>query len=81
LPENVFVAAVRYSIPASAVRMTKISTRGNLRGRGRGRSCATRAPAKKKEPAKGKEVEENHAALEALKENCTRGYYQCCTRS
>jgi hypothetical protein len=51
LPENAFVASARENIPAIGVRVTTSSTRGNLRGRGRGRSCATREPAKRKEPA------------------------------
>jgi hypothetical protein len=51
LPENAFVASARDNIPAPAVRVTTASARGNLRGRGRGRSCATREPTKRKEPA------------------------------
>jgi hypothetical protein len=43
-------AAARDSIPSAPVRVTTASTRGNLRGRGRGRSCATREAAKRKEP-------------------------------
>jgi hypothetical protein len=35
---------------SAAVRVTTASTRGKFRGRGRGRSCATREPAKRKEP-------------------------------
>jgi hypothetical protein len=51
LPENAFAAAARESIPEPAIRVTTASIRGNLRGRGRGRSCATREPAKSKELA------------------------------
>jgi hypothetical protein len=50
LQYNAFIAAGRDSIPSVAVRVTTASTRGNFRGRGRGRSCATREPAKRKEP-------------------------------
>jgi hypothetical protein len=46
LPENAFVAAARDSIPSGGQRITTASTRGNLRGRGRGRSNASRAPPK-----------------------------------
>jgi hypothetical protein len=49
LPDNAFIAAARDSIPSVGVRVITASTRGNLRGRGRGRSCATREPAKRKE--------------------------------
>ena len=49
LPENAFVAAARDSIPETRARVTTASTRGNLRGRGRGRSCATRQPSTRKE--------------------------------
>jgi hypothetical protein len=37
LPENAFVVAARDSMPASGVRVTTASTRGNLSGRGKGR--------------------------------------------
>jgi hypothetical protein len=36
LPENAFVQAARDSIPAARNRITTASTRGKLRGRGRG---------------------------------------------
>jgi hypothetical protein len=42
LPENAFVVSARDSAPASRVRVTTASNRGNLRGRGRGRSSTPR---------------------------------------
>ena len=50
LPENVFVVAARDSIPHSKNRVTTATTRGNLRGRGKGRNQANGA-ARSKGPA------------------------------
>ena len=46
LPGNAFVVATRDSIPQPSVRVTTASSRGNLRGRGRGRTSAPRGPAR-----------------------------------
>jgi hypothetical protein len=51
LPENAFVQEARDSIPEARGRVTTASTRGNLRGRGRGRTNAPRAPTRQSVPS------------------------------
>lgn len=43
LPQNAFIVSARDSIPEARQRVTTATTRGNLMGRGGGRSTATRA--------------------------------------
>jgi hypothetical protein len=50
LPENAFVQAARDSIPAARERITTTSTRGKLRGRGRGTASTRGRDQVKKRP-------------------------------